>query len=162
MSEEEKKPNRKEKAKAFWKEYKEAVKDAAAEQKKLYARDNLLDKDQQQKTEKETKGKKPTPQATAASLVMNCLKDQGAVKASHAKDVSVFKDLPLSTPTISYTVANLIKQGIIKQTSDGKYYYSEQGYRKLEKSFLRGYSAIFIVPIVAAIALWLILKYVVH
>lgn len=158
------KQNRKEKAKAFWQEYKDAVKDAAAEQKKLYARDNLQEQNQKEekKSGKEKKGKKPTPQATAASLVMNCLKDKGAVKASKARDVSVFKNLPLSTPTISYTVANLVKQGVIIRTPDDKYYYSEKGYKKLENHFLMGYSAIFIVPILAAIALWLIIKYVVH
>ena len=90
---------------------------------------------------------------------MDGFEKKGALRASKAIDVSALKDLPLATPTISYTIANLVKQGVIIQTEDNKYYYSKEGYQKLEKSFLRGYTLIFVIPIAAAIALWLILKF---
>lgn len=155
-AEPEKKKSRKEKAHEFWQEYKDAVKDAKKEQDKLYARDQIKSADE--RAAQAGQKKKETPQATAARLVMDELKKKGAVNEKKAVDVSALKNVPLATPTISYTIANLMKQGVIIQTDENKFYYSEQGYKKLEKGFLRGYTLIFAVPIAAAILLWIILK----
>ena len=155
---EDKKTERKEKAKAFWQGYRQAVSDAKKEQDKLYEKDRIKSTDERA-AEARTKEKKKSPQATAARIVMDGFEKKGALRASKAIDVSALKDLPLATPTISYTIANLVKQGVIIQTEDNKYYYSKEGYQKLEKSFLRGYTLIFVIPIAAAIALWLILKF---
>ena len=90
--------------------------------------------------------------ATAASMVMDTLKKRGAV------DVSVFKNLPYATSTISYTISNLMEEGVVGKTNDERFYYDDLGFKALETKFVRGYSMIFIVPIVIAILVYVLQK----
>lgn len=96
--------------------------------------------------------------ATAATMVLEVMKKRGAFDAERAVPVSAFKDLQLTTTTISYTISNLVEQGVVGQTEDGKYYYDEEGYNRLSKRVFRGYAVIFIVPIVAVIVVFVIQK----
>ena len=93
--------------------------------------------------------------ATAASMVMDTLKKRGAVDEKSAVDVSVFKNLPYATSTISYTISNLIEEGVVGKTNDERFYYDDLG---LETKFVRGYSMIFIVPIIIAILVYVLQK----
>lgn len=103
--------------------------------------------------------RKRSPGGTAASLVIETLKRRGAVDAQHAVPISAFKDLPLQTSTLSYTIANLIEEKIVVQTANDKYWYDDTGFKVLQLRFIKGYSMIFIVPIVAAVLLILAYKY---
>ena len=94
--------------------------------------------------------------ATAASMVMDTLKKRGAVDEKSAVDVSVFKNLPYATSTISYTISNLM--GVVGKTDDERFYYDDLGFKALETKFVRGYSMIFIVPIVIAILVYVLQK----
>ena len=96
--------------------------------------------------------------ATAASMVMDTLKKRGAVDEKTAVDVSAFKNLPYATSTISYTVTNLIEEGVVGKTDDERFYYDDLGFKALETKFVRGYSMIFIVPIVIAILVYVLQK----
>ncbi len=96
--------------------------------------------------------------ATGASMVLEVLKKRDATCPEKAVPVRVFKDLRLTTTTLSYTIANLVEQGIVVQTEDEKFYYSEEGYRKLEKKLFRGYSMFFLIPAIAVVIV-LALKY---
>lgn len=103
--------------------------------------------------------RKAGPRATAASMVLETLKKRNAFDAGSAVPVAVFKDLPLQTNTLSYTIGNLIEEGIVVQTPEEKYYYDELGFRALEMKFVRGYSMFFIIPIAAMLLLWAASKY---
>ena len=92
--------------------------------------------------------------ATAASMVMDTLKKRGAVDEKSAVDVSVFKNLPYATSTISYTISNLMEEGVVGE----RFYYDDLGFKALETKFVRGYSMIFIVPIVIAILVYVLQK----
>lgn len=46
-------------------------------------------------------------------MVMDTLKKRGAVDEKSAVDVSVFKNLPYATSTISYTISNLIEEVLL-------------------------------------------------
>ena len=94
--------------------------------------------------------------ATAASMVMDTLKKRGAVDEKSA--VSVFKNLPYATSTISYTISNLMEEGVVGKTNDERFYYDDLGFKALETKFVRGYSMIFIVPIVIAILVYVLQK----
>lgn len=96
--------------------------------------------------------------ATGASMVLEVLRKRDATCPERAVDIKVFKDLTLATVTLSYTIANLVEQGIVVQTEDGKYYYSAEGYKKLEKKLFRGYSMFIVIPAVSVIIV-LLLKY---
>lgn len=101
--------------------------------------------------------RKKGAKATAASMVMDTLKKRGAVDEKSAVDVSAFKNLPYATSTISYTISNLIEEGVVK-TNDERFYYDDLGFKALETKFVRGYSMIFIVPIVIAILVYVLQK----
>jgi predicted transcriptional regulator len=94
--------------------------------------------------------------ATAASMVMDTLKKR--VDEKSAVDVSVFKNLPYATSTISYTISNLMEEGVVGKTDDERFYYDDLGFKALETKFVRGYSMIFIVPIVIAILVYVLQK----
>lgn len=102
--------------------------------------------------------RKKGAKATAASMVMDTLKKRGAVDEKNAVDVSAFKNLPFASTTISYTISNLMQEGVVVQTADEKFYYDDAGFKSLETKFVRGYSMIFIIPIVIAIVIYVIQK----
>jgi hypothetical protein len=104
--------------------------------------------------------RKKGAKATAASMVLDTLKKRGAVDSEHAVEVSAFKNLPFASPTISYTISNLMQEGVVVQTSDEKYYYDDAGYKALETKFVRSYSMIFIIPIAIAILIFVLQKFV--
>ena len=75
--------------------------------------------------------RKKGAKATAASMVMDTLKKRGAVDEKSAVDVSAFKNLPYATSTISYTISNLIEEGVVGKTNDERFYYDDLGLAKL-------------------------------
>lgn len=103
--------------------------------------------------------RKAGPRATAASMVLETLKKRNAFDAGSAVSVAVFKDLPLQTNTLAYTIANLVEEGVVGQTADEKYYYDELGYKALEVKFVKGYSMFIIIPIVLLVLVLLIQHY---
>lgn len=110
------------------------------------------------KQERKCLEKERGAKATAASMVMDTLKKRGAVDEKSAVDVSVFKNLPYATSTISYTISNLIEEGVVGKTNDERFYYDDLGFKALETKFVRGYSMIFIVPIIIAILVYVLQK----
>ncbi|MDD7282175.1 hypothetical protein [Floccifex sp.] len=96
--------------------------------------------------------------ATAATMVLDVFKKNGAVSEQTAIPVSKFKDLKLTTATISYTISNLVEQGVVGHTDNDLYYYDDAGYQKLSKRVFRGYAVIFVIPIVAIIIVFIIQK----
>ncbi len=96
--------------------------------------------------------------ATAASMVIQTLKNKGAVNEATAVGYSAFKNVKMSNATLSYTIANLVDEKVLVMVGDDKFYYSEAGYKALEKRFMRGYSAFIVVPVLMVI-LFLILQH---
>lgn len=92
-------------------------------------------------------------------MVLETLKKRNAFDAGSAVPVAVFKDLPLQTNTLAYTIANLVEEGVVGQTADEKYYYDELGYKALEVKFVKGYSMFIIIPIVLLVLVLLIQHY---
>ncbi len=100
--------------------------------------------------------RKKGAKATAASMVLEVLKKSNAINKETALPVEAFKDLKLTTTTLSYTIANLVEEGVVGQTEDGKFYYDDLGFKTLETKFVRGYAMIFIIPIAAVILIYFI------
>ncbi len=90
--------------------------------------------------------KRANPRKTAGRLVIDTLKTNKAFDEQSAQPVTMFKDLPLSTTLIAYTIANLMQDQIVIQTQDEKYYYSEENWRKFESKFNRVYWLLIIIP----------------
>ena len=100
--------------------------------------------------------RKKGAKATAASMVLEVLKKNNAINEATALPIEAFKDLKLTTTTLSYTIANLVEEGVVGQSEDGKFYYDEIGFKALETKFVRGYAMIFIIPIIAVILIYVI------
>lgn len=100
--------------------------------------------------------RKKGAKATAASMVLEVLKKRNAVNEEMALPIEAFKDLKLTTTSLSYTIANLVEEGVVAQTEDGKFYYDDIGFKALETKFVRGYIMIFAVPIIAVLLIYLI------
>lgn len=92
-----------------------------------------------------TKGRR-NPRKTAGRLVIETLKHEKALSEETAKPVTVFKDLPLSSTLIAYTVANFMQDGIVIKTNEEKFYFSEENWTKFEKKFNRVYWILIIIP----------------
>lgn len=90
--------------------------------------------------------KRANPRKTAGRLIIDQLQREKALDETSAKPVTIFKDLPLSTTLIAYSIANLMEDNIVIQTSDEKYYYSEENWKKFASKFNRVYWMLIIVP----------------
>lgn len=51
-----------------------------------------------------------------------------------------------------------MEEGVVGKTDDERFYYDDLGFKALETKFVRGYSMIFIVPIVIAILVYVLQK----
>lgn len=98
--------------------------------------------------------RKKGAKATAASMVLETLKKKNAVNEDMALPIDAFKNLKLTNTSLSYTIANLVEEGVVVQTEDGKFYYDDLGFKALETKFVRGYAMIFVIPIIAVILIY--------
>lgn len=94
------------------------------------------------------KKQKPSGEATAAKLVLNVFRKNKANTPKKAIEISAFKDLALSIPTISFTLANFIDQEVVHKTEDNRYWFDEQKWQSMEKSVVRGYAMSLLVPLI--------------
>jgi len=94
------------------------------------------------------------PRKTAGRLVLDTFKDAKAFGVKSAQPVEICKDLPLSTKTIAYTISNMMTDGILIQTEDKRFYYSEANWQKFQKKFNRIYWILLIIPVSVAIFLY--------
>ena len=109
------------------------------------------------------KMKKRNSGRTASEAVINVFRKHKAYSQKRAVKIDAFKDLPLSTSTISYTMANLIDQGVIMQSEDQKeYWFNEARWNELSKEVVRDYQMIFIVPLVVGVLVFILIKFVFH
>lgn len=90
--------------------------------------------------------KRANPRKTAGRLIIDELKKQKAFDEASAQPVTIFKDLPLSTTLIAYSIANLMQDNIVIQTSEETYYFSEENWKKFASKFNRVYWMLIIVP----------------
>jgi hypothetical protein len=109
--------------------------------------------DQQKWIEK----RKAKRQATPGMLVMETLKAQKASNEATAVSISAFKDLPLSSETIAFTIVNMMDGGYVIRTTDEKYYFDDQAYKQFEKKTLNKAYSYFIVPIILFVIFFLIM-----
>jgi|GEM_PF-1809929 len=102
---------------------------------------------------------KVSGQQTAATAVINALKRAKAFDAGSAVGYEVLKDVKLTTPVLAYTLANLLKENVICRTPEERYYFSKEGWKKLERKVYVGYGILFIVPVVMVILFLLLRQY---
>jgi hypothetical protein len=131
-----------------------------AEKKKSF-RDQRYEARAQRIAKRQAERKARNGGGTAASLILDVLKENQALDKEHAVTIDKFKDLPLSTTTISYTMANLIDNGVVHQTNDQQgYWFDQQKWDTLSNNFVRGYAMIVLVPLVVGLILVAVAQFI--
>lgn len=109
----------------------------------------------------ENKVKQRNSGRTATQAIVEVFKKHKAYSEKRAIQIDAFKNLPMSTSTISYTMANLIDQGVIVQSEDQKnFWFNEARWNELANEVVRSYQMLFIVPLVVGLAVFVLLKFV--
>ncbi|NCB34120.1 MAG: hypothetical protein EOM64_09655 [Erysipelotrichia bacterium] len=98
-------------------------------------------------------------QQTAASAVIQKFKKCKAFDEKTAIGYDRLKDIKLTTPVLAYTISNLMDEKVLIRTDDDRYYYSQKGFKKLEKKVYSGYSLLFIIPIVGIVLFYFLTKF---
>ena len=99
-------------------------------------------------------GKKNKNQA--AKLVVDELRNRHAFTKKTAVEVSAFKNLPLSTETIAYTIADFYEKGIIVITDKNKYYFDQEAYDKFSKKTVIQLRLLLALPVALFIIFFLV------
>lgn len=119
------------------------------EKKKKKKKEALVDKEPKQpKSGRETSGR----------AVIRFLRKKKAVDELHAIGYDELKDIHLSTPVLAYTIANLMEEKVVIRTTDERYYFSQEGWDRLERKVTAGTSMLFIIPIAAMILFYILSK----
>ncbi|NLC96701.1 MAG: hypothetical protein GX675_03935 [Erysipelotrichaceae bacterium] len=103
--------------------------------------------------------KNQNTQETASKMIVDVFRKSNAYTEATAIPVDSFKNIKLSSEIIGYTIGNFMKENIVIQTEDNKFYFSNENYEKLKKKVGAGYSILLIIPIVVMLIFWFILNY---
>ena len=95
--------------------------------------------------------KKNTAGQSSARMVMNVLIKHQAYTQDTAVGYDAFKNLPLSTMIIAYTIANLMESEVIIKTGDDRYYFVEENWKKVTQKVKRGYTLLLVLPLIILI-----------
>ncbi len=95
--------------------------------------------------------KKNTAGQSSARMVMNVLIKHQAYTPDTAVGYDAFKNLPLSTMIIAYTIANLMESEVIIKTGDDRYYFVEENWKKVTQKVKRGYTLLLVLPLIILI-----------
>lgn len=104
-------------------------------------------------TKKTKKKKKGTERVTAARIVMDAFLRRNATSPDKAVPLESFKDLPLASGVISYTIANFMQDDVVIKTADDRYYFVQSKWKELEKKVTRGYWMFVALPIIVLVIL---------
>lgn len=92
--------------------------------------------------------KKNTAGQTSARMVMDVLKKHHAFSPNTAVGYDAFKNLPLSTMVIAYTIANLMESDVVMKTGDDRYYFVEENWKKMVRKVRVGYGVMIALPLI--------------
>jgi len=104
-------------------------------------------------TKKTKKKKKGTERVTAARIVMDAFLRRKATSPDKAVPLESFKDLPLASGVISYTIANFMQDDVVIKTADDRYYFVQSKWKELEKKVTRGYWMFVALPVIVLVIL---------
>lgn len=102
---------------------------------------------------KVNKKKKGTERVTSARVVMDAFLRRNATSPDRAIPLSEFKNLPLASGVISYTIANFMNDDVVIKTADDRYYFVQSKWKELEKQVTRGYYMFAALPVIVLVIL---------
>lgn len=98
------------------------------------------------------------PRATAGRIVMEWFHKQSAYDENSAIAIQDFKDVPLSNEVIAYTLANFYEGDLVGITSDEKYYFCKDNYKKFERKTIFQFYMVLAIPVIILLIMLLIIN----
>ena len=84
---------------------------------------------------------------------MDAFLRRNATSPEKAVPLEAFKDLPLASGVISYTIANFMQDDVVIKTADDRYYFVQSKWKELEKKVTRGYWMFVALPVIVLVIL---------
>lgn len=86
-----------------------------------------------------------------AKIVIDVFLRSGAVSKEKAIPIEEFKDVKMTSAVISYTIGNLMQDGIVQKTEDNRFYFVEAAWNKRKKKVNRAYWILLGMPLIILI-----------
>lgn len=99
---------------------------------------------------------KNTPKKTMARIVIDVFLKRDATSPETAIPIAEFKDVKLTSAVISYTIANLMQDGVVQKTGDDRYYFVEEAWKKMQKKVGKAYWILLGMPLIVLILFLLV------
>ena len=94
---------------------------------------------------------------TMTKIIKDVFDKNKAYTPDTAVPISAFKDVKLTSHSISYTIANLMQDGVVIKTGDDRYYFSLETWKTLEKKVMKGYWFLILLPLIVLIVFLVVL-----
>lgn len=91
--------------------------------------------------------KRRSVQKTAGRMIMDVLKKNYALSEDKAIGIEAFKNLPLTSQVIAYTIGNFIENGVIKEVDGKLFYFSQKDWDRLVKKVNFSYVLLYGLPL---------------
>lgn len=92
-----------------------------------------------------------TARKTMAKIVIDVFLRRGATTPDSAITIQEFKDVKMTSAVISYTIGNLMQDGIVQKTDDDRFYFVEEQWKKLQKKVKKAYWILLGMPLIVLI-----------
>lgn len=92
---------------------------------------------------------------TMAKIVIDVFLRRKATSAENAIPIEEFKDVKMTSSVISYTIGNLMQDGIVQKTEDNRFYFVEEAWNKMKKKVNRAYWILLGMPLLCLIVILL-------
>lgn len=96
-----------------------------------------------------------TARKTMAKIVIDVFLRRGATTPDTAIPIQEFKDVKMTSSVISYTIGNLMQDGIVQKTDDDRFYFVEEQWNKLQKKVKKAYWILLGMPLIVLIVVLL-------
>lgn len=80
-----------------------------------------------------------TARKTMAKIVIDVFLKRDATSPETAIAIQEFKNVKMTSSVISYTIGNLMQDGIVQKTDDDRFYFVEEQWKKLQKKVKKAY-----------------------
>lgn len=96
-----------------------------------------------------------TAKKTMARIVIDVFLKRDATTPDKAIPIEEFKDVKMTSSVISYTIGNLMQDGIVQRTDDDRFYFVESAWKKMQKKVSKAYWILLGMPLLILILILL-------
>lgn len=97
-----------------------------------------------------------TAKKTMARIIIDVFLKRGATSPATAIPIEEFKDVKMTAAVISYTIGNLMQDGIVQRTDDDRFCFVQEAWDKMRKKVSKAYWILLGMPLIVLIAILLI------